>query len=151
MRRFIQILHSSTEHYLVIKDKLATIEQDNDFQSEKLYARTARQTYLITYSQAYLTKVRSRKDFGRLVKTAFNRGSGKIKVLHWACCLEDRQDHGKHYHLSLKLSGVKRWKQVKDEIMKSHNIVLNFSDRYENYHSVYKYNCKIDIQVCLSK
>ena len=125
--------------------------QDNYFQSEKLHARTARQTYLITYSQADLTKVPSRKDFGRLVKTAFNRGSGKIKVLHWACCLEDRQDHGKHYHLSLKLSGVKRWKQVKDEIMKSHNIVLNFSDRHENYHSVYKYNCKIDIQVCLSK
>ena len=65
--------------------------QDNYFQSEKLPARTARQTYLITYSQADLTKVPSRKDFGRLVKTAFNRGSGKIKVLHWACCLEDRQ------------------------------------------------------------
>ena len=61
------------------------MEQDNDFQSEKLYARTARQTYLITYSQADLTKVRSRKDFGRLLKTAFNRRSGKIKVLHWAC------------------------------------------------------------------
>ena len=91
MRRFDQILHSSIEHYLVIKNKLTTIEQDNDFQSENLNARTAHRTYLITYSQ----KVPSCKDFGRLVKNAFNRGSSKIKVLHWACCLEDHQDHGK--------------------------------------------------------
>ena len=91
MRRFDQILHSSIEHYLVIKNKLATIEQDNDFQSENLNARTAHRTYLITYSQRFLL-VKILED---VVKNAFNRGSSKIKVLHWACCLEDHQDHGK--------------------------------------------------------
>ena len=57
----------------------------------------------------------------------------------------------KHYHLSLKLSGVKRWKQMKEEIVKSHNVVLIFLDRHENYHSAYKYICKSDTQVCHSK
>ena len=71
----------------------------------------------------------------------------KIKILHWAYCLEDHQGHGKYYHLSLKLSGVKRWKQVKDEIMKNNNMVLNFL----NYHSVYKYIYKSETQVCYSK
>ena len=61
------------------------MEQYNDFQSEKLNARTARWTYLITYSQADLTKVLSCQDFGRSVKNAFNRGSGKIKVLCCSC------------------------------------------------------------------
>ena len=78
-------------------------------------------------------------------------GSGQIKVLHWACSLKDHQDRGKHYHLSLKLSEVKRWNQVKDEIMKSHNTVPNFLDWPENYHAAYKYICKSDTQVCHNK
>ena len=125
------------------------MEQDNNFQSEKLNSRTSCRTYLATYSQADLTKVPSCKDFGRLVKNAFNRGSKQMKVLHWACSMKEHQDHGIHYHLSLKLSEVKRWKQVKDEIMKSHNIVLNFLDQLENYHSAYI--CKSNTQVCHSK
>ena len=51
-----------------------------------------------------------------------------ISYKYWAWCLEEHQDHGKYYHFSLKLSGVSRLEQVKDEIIKSHNIVLNFSD-----------------------
>ena len=47
------------------------MERDDDFQSEKRNAGTARQTYLITNSQADLAKVPSRKDFGRLVKQCF--------------------------------------------------------------------------------
>ena len=56
MRKFIQILYSSVEHYLVIKNKQAAMEQDDDFQSEKLYTRTAHRTYLVIYSQADLTR-----------------------------------------------------------------------------------------------
>ena len=125
------------------------MEQGNDFQSEKLNSRTSCRTYLATYSQADLTKVPCCIDFGRLVKNAFNRGSKQMEVLHWTCSMKDYQDHGKHYHLSLKLSEAKRWKQVADEIMKSHNIVPNFLDQHENYHSAYI--CKSDIQVCHSK
>ena len=40
---------------------------------------------------------------------------------------------------------------MKEEIMKSHNVVLIFLDRHENYHSAYKYICKSDTQVCHSK
>ena len=52
MRKFIQISHSSVEHYLVIKSKLGAMEQDDDFQSEKLNTRTAHRAYLVMYSQA---------------------------------------------------------------------------------------------------
>lgn len=127
-----------------------TTDKD-DFQTDFLDPRTVRRTYLVTYSQADLTKVPTRKDFAKLVKNAFNSGTGKIKVLHWACCLEEHQNHGKHYHLSIKLSGAKRWKKVKDDINQSHNIVLNFSDKHDNYYSAYKYVCKSDNNVCHSK
>ena len=40
---------------------------------------------------------------------------------------------------------------MKDEIMKNHNKVLNFSNWHENYHSAYKYICKSDTQVCHSR
>ena len=40
---------------------------------------------------------------------------------------------------------------MKEEIMESHNVVLIFLDRHENYHSAYKCICKSDTQVCHSK
>ena len=43
------------------------MEQDN-FPSEKLYARTVHRIYLVTYSQADMIKVPSPKDSGILVK-----------------------------------------------------------------------------------
>ena len=55
------------------------MEQDDDFQSEKLNAHTPRRTYLVAYSLADLTKVPSRKDFRRLVKSAFNKNAAKSK------------------------------------------------------------------------
>ena len=89
----------------------------DDFQSNQLTnSRLPRRTYLITYSQVDLNKFPTRESFGKCVKNAFNAGSGKVKVNHWACCMETHNNGGKHYHVSLKLSGPKRWISVKDNL-----------------------------------
>ena len=124
----------------------------HDFQSTQMdNSRLPRRTYLIIYSQADLLKFPSRKQFGKCIKTHFNRGSGKVKVHHWACSLEKHQNGGNHYHVALKLTGPKRWKSVKDSITSSEGIVVNFSDQHDNYHSAYRYICKEDTSVHHSK
>ncbi|CAB4038470.1 Hypothetical predicted protein [Paramuricea clavata] len=52
--------------------------------------------------------------------------------------------------MSLKLDGAKRWKQVKEKMMKSHGVVLHFSNTHDNYHSAYQYVTKQDTEVLLS-
>lgn len=124
----------------------------DDFQSNQLTnKRSPRRTYLVTYSQADLTKFPTRKSFGKCMKQAFNAGTGKVKVDHWACCLETHKDGGKHFHVSLKLSGPKRWISVKESLVKNNGVVVNFSDSHENYNSAYKYVCKEDTEVQHSK
>ena len=123
---------------------------DDDFITTTLTnTRNARRTYLVTYSQADLVKFPNRKSFGDAVCTQFNKGT--VNVFHWACSLEPHTNGGEHYHVSLKLSGPKRWKCVKDNIKKTYRIVVNFSDKHDNYYSAYKYVCKSDVNVFHSK
>ena len=124
----------------------------DDFQSMQMdNSRLPRRTYLITYSQADLLNFSSRKQFGKCIKTHFNKGSGKVNMQHWACSLEKHQNGGNHYHVALKLTGPKRWKSVKESITSSEGIVVNFSDQHDNYHSAYRYICKEDTSVHHSK
>ena len=88
-----------------------------------------RRTYLITYSQADLLKFPSREEFGKYIKTHFNKGSGKVKVQHWVCSIKKHQNGGNHYHVALNLTGPKRWKSVKESITSSEGIVVNFLDQ----------------------
>ena len=74
-----------------------------EFQSQ----RSNRPTYLVTYSQADLLKFLSRQSFWEAVETDFNAGSGKVGVNYWACCKENHETAGQHYHVSVKLSGPK--------------------------------------------
>ena len=123
----------------------------DDFQVNTLVsANQIRRTYLITYSQADLRIFLTRQCFREEVNTYFNEGTGKVKVEHWACCQEPHENSGVHYHMSLKLIGPKRWKQVKDRMMKNHGVVLNFSNAHDNYHSAHQYLTKQDTQVFLS-
>ena len=82
-------------------------------------SRLPRRTYLITYSQADLLKFPSRKQYGKCIKTHFNKGSGKVKVQHWACSLEKHQNGRNHYHVALKLTGPKRLEVCK----RQHHII----------------------------
>ena len=120
----------------------------DDFQSTQMQnSRLARRTYLVTYSQADLSKFPTRKGFGKCIKHHFDKGSGKIKVQHWACSREKHQDGGDHYHVALKLTGAKRWKTVKESITATEGIVVNFSDNHDNYYSEYKYISKEDPEI----
>ena len=57
---------------------------------------------------------------------------------------------GFHYHCCMKLTGVKKWLSAKNNIMKRHNIVLNFSDSHNHYVYAYRYVCKSDMEVAHS-
>ena len=120
---------------------------DIDF-TQTLEERQQRRAYLITYSQCDLELFPTRESFASSVVDAFQ--ANKSKVMHWACCLEDHKDGGKHYHLCLKLSTPKRWKSVKDAVFKKHKINLHFSDQHLGYNVAYKYICKTDKNVVTS-
>ena len=122
----------------------------DEFQSTQLVnSRLPRRTYLVTYSQANLTKFPTRKEFRKCIKKHFNSGSGKVKVQHWTCAKEKNQNGGVHYHVALKLTCPKRWKSVKESISSKEGIVVNFSDNHDNYYSAYR--CKDDDSVHHSK
>ena len=124
------------------------MDSDDDFQTQQLNSRASRRTYLVTYSRADTNRFSSRKEFGKIVKAAFNSGPDNDKVLHWACCVEDHKDGiNKHYHVAIKLSDVKRWKKVKDTVTNTHGVVLHFSEKRYNYYSAYKYISKSDTNV----
>ena len=106
----------------------------DEFQGTQLVnSRLPRRTYLVTYSQANLTKFPTRKEFRKCIKKHFNSGSGKVKVQHWACAKEKHKNGGVHYHVALKLTGPKRWKSVKENISSKEGIVVNFSDNHDNH------------------
>ncbi|CAB3996967.1 hypothetical protein DSY43_02735 [Paramuricea clavata] len=120
----------------------------DDFQSKQLAnPRNSRRTCLVTYSQADLNKFPSRESFGQMLEEQFNTGTGKAKVSHWACCLEEHQDKGVHYHVSLKLTAPKKWLKIKNDIIKKHNVTVHFSDNHDNYIAAYRYVCKTDDHV----
>ena len=111
-----------------------------------------RRTYLVTYSQADLRKFPTRESFGKCVKGHFNRGTGKVKVLHWCCCREEHpRTGGWHYHVALKLSNPKRWKCVKESLMREEGISVHFSDRHHNYLDAYRYVTKEDTDAFCSR
>ena len=121
---------------------------DDIFQTQSLTRNQARRTYLITYSQADLSKVPSRDSFAKLVVEAFtSRGNVKAKPLHWACCQEAHADGGKHYHLCIKLSEPQRWQAAKSYVAVRTGIILHFSSAHDNYYTAYKYVTKTDEEV----
>ena len=59
--------------------------------------------YLITYSRADLEQFPTRESFGQSLEVAFNAGSGKVNVSHWACSqcrtsgIQKKLFHGKTF------------------------------------------------------
>ena len=90
------------------------------------------------------------ESFGQSVADAFNKGSSKVKVLYWACCLESHQNGRNHYHCSVKLPGPKRWKSVKVTSKKDSGIQVHFSDAHNNYWIAFKCITKSDPNILLS-
>ena len=83
---------------------------------------------------------------GRVESEAeFNAGITIFKVDYWACSVEEHQNDDFHYHCALKLTGCKKWLSVKNKSQ------VNFSDKHNFYHSVYRYVCKSDQEVAHSE
>ena len=112
---------------------------------EELLDHKVRSVYLITYSQADTERF-DRKSFAEAVVSAFNEG--KAKVLKWVCALENHSNGGKHFHVAVHLSKIKRWKSVKQTIMDKYGIVLHFSDFHNDYSDAWHYVTKED-QNCI--
>lgn len=130
---------------------MQTEEDLADFTDNSVSGRATRRTYLITCSQVDKTKFPTRESFGTCVVNAFDSAPGKVVVEHWACCLEQHKTSGEHYHLSVKLSGPRRWKPIKKAVMDSQGAVLHFSEKHDNYYTAYRYVCKSDKDVFLSQ
>ena len=75
----------------------------------------------------------------------FNSGDPKGKVAYWACALVNHAKGGEHYHLSLKLTGPRRWLSVRNALQRLHSINVNFSDSHKNYYTAYKYASQINL------
>ena len=85
----------------------------DDFQKNQITnSCNARRTYLVNYSQADLKKFPTHESFGAMLEAKFNDARGKARVSYWACCLEEHQEGGFHYHVSLKLSAPKKWLKI---------------------------------------
>ena len=72
-----------------------------------------RRSYLITYSQADLSKFPTRESFAAAICEVFTSERSKFRPQHWACCLENHADQGFHCHMTLKLTGPKKWLECK--------------------------------------
>ena len=86
----------------------------DEFQSSSLDPHTVRKTYLLTSSQVDRNMFRTCESFGQSVGDASNKGSSKVKIIQWACCLDSYH----HCHCSVKLSSSKRWKPAKGTLNK---------------------------------
>ena len=96
--------------------------------------RDSRSVYLIAYSQADCEKIKGREDFAELFVRAF----GEDIVKQWVCSCEKHNNGGIHYHLGIKLSRVRRWKMVKENVSKNHGVVVNFQTFHSNYYDAYR-------------
>ena len=103
-------------------------------------------TYLVTYSQCDEEKFPTRKSFGDAVADCFRSDSSKVVPTHWACCREDHHvSGGKHYHVSIALSGPKKWVMVRRKLQDLYGIRVHFSTKGSGgYHSAFMYVIKED-------
>ena len=109
-----------------------------------------RLTFLVTYSQADLNRVPSKQVFADLVVKAFKETGGASQPLHWACCQETHADGNSHYHLIIKVSQARRWRNVK-QALEMEDIVVHFAaDGQGTYKAGYEYVCKEDPEPLLS-
>lgn len=104
--------------------------------------RAACRTYLLTYSQADLQRVPDTRAFADIILDAFNEGTSTSAIVQWACCMEDHEDGGKHFHMVVKLSKPRRWKPIFENVLHYHNIAVNFSSNTCGYLAGYRYVCK---------
>lgn len=126
----------------------STSSGDSDC-DKSLTEKNIRSVYLITYSQADLSKFSSREHFAAAVVKSFK--SGTANVLQWCCSREKHKKSGEHYHLALKLDRNQRWLQSKNFLSQEHGIVVHYSSGHDNYYSAWRYVTKEDLHFVQSE
>ena len=116
----------------------------------ELSYKTVRSTYLLTYSKADLKKFRTRQTFADAVVKCFP-DSEKNKLVQWACAIEEHQDGSPHFHMSIKFSGNRRWKEGKNRFYRVHGVSIHFSSFHDDYPSAYGYLTKHDSDILHSE
>lgn len=111
----------------------------------ELSPQTVRSTYIATYSKADVTKIPTRESFATAVVESFP-DTEKTKIVQWSCCLESHVDGSPHYHMAIKFSGNRRWKESKNYLMKKHGIVVHYSGSHDDYATAFEYITKDDKQ-----
>ena len=66
---------------------------------KELHQRAVRFIYVVTYSQADMTKFPTHESFANEVVIYFQ--STKVNVLQWVCCIEEHESNGQYFHLTL--------------------------------------------------
>ena len=99
-------------------------------------------TYLLTYAQADLQRVPDTASFVNIILDAFQEGTSTSEIVQWACCMEDHEDGGKHFHMMVKLNKPRRWKPIFNSVWRNHSIAVNFSSNTCGYLAGYRYVCK---------
>lgn len=123
--------------------------------NDLLNPRAVRSIYLITYSQADLSKVPSRESFAGIVNEAFHntdsnslraRNNEQSVVQQWVCCQEPHtQTEGVHYHMAVKLCRRLRWIQVRHYLARRYQVNVHFTSSTPNYYRAWQYVTKEDI------
>jgi len=90
-------------------------------------ANISRRTFLLTYSQADLSKYPDCQSFVSVILEALEKCKSSSTVKEWACCQELHADRGSHYHMSINLSAPRRWNTIKNYIYNRHNFWVNFA------------------------
>ena len=141
------IIHSYEEG-LSVTNELGDISSvsERSLPLESLTTRQVRSVYLITYSQADLEVVPTRKELSRLVLDSFANADPltRSEVLQWVCCREVHRTGGLHYHMAVKLNSRCRWLKVRNYLDARYGVKVNFSSNHFNYYSAWQYTTKED-------
>lgn len=128
-----------------VESKQSKKMSSSDFSNTQMSDRATRQSFLLTYSRADLTRFPTREGFAQAVVEAFNSGNARAKVDYWVCAREPHElTTGFHYHMAVRMSHPKRWNMVKRLLVENHGIVVNFSTTHNMYYYAYRYVTKTD-------
>ena len=79
----------------IVNKTLMMISHNTTFHTKK------QGTYLLMHSQIVKSKFPARERFANAIVNAFKGAEVKIKVEHWACCLEPHKKGNEHFHTCL--------------------------------------------------
>ena len=104
-----------------------------------------RMVALLTYSQADMKKVPSRRSFVKLVLEDL------VEVKQYVCALEPHKNGGLHYHLGVKLEAPRRFMNILTNIYKKTGISIHLREWKTTYFDLYRYLTKTDEDHLLSE